>query len=107
MRAGITPVDFWEMSIDEVELLIEQKEIDKKNELYQLQDLATLISNRVAISLYGDEIPLITVEDIYPKLFEQEIVERKEAERKKQEELHKAHLTRFAQLHNARKKKGG
>lgn len=101
----MTSEKFWDMSLDEIDLYFEQIKINRKKELNDLQNLATLITNGVAICLNGsDKVEKITIYDMYEDIFEEDLIKAKEKQKQTDLELHKAKMNAFMDRFNARRK---
>lgn len=103
--AGVDPAFFWDLSLDEVDLFLKRKQIDKKERLMEMQTLANLIINGVAVILGGDKnAKLLDMTKLYPQLFEEDKLLAEEEEKKRQVELNKANMIAFMNRFNSRKK---
>lgn len=103
--AGVAPAFFWDLSLDEVDLFLKRKQIDKKERLMEMQALANLIINGVAVILGGDKnAKLLDMTKLYPQLFEEDKLLAEEEEKKRQVELNKANMIAFMNRFNSRKK---
>ncbi|MGY3775815.1 hypothetical protein [Helcococcus sueciensis] len=101
----MTSEKFWEMSLDEIDLYFEQIKINRKKELNDIQTLATLITNGVAICLNGsDKVEKISVYDMYEDIFEEDLMKAKEKQKQIDLEVHKAKMNAFMARFNARRK---
>ncbi|MFM1581209.1 hypothetical protein ABGF48_03260 [Helcococcus bovis] len=96
------------MSLDELDLFLEKRKLDKIERLQELDLLSILINDRISISFSGKKIQYRGVMEYYPELFNN-LDEEVEKERINNElRLHQAQMLAFAQRHNSkRKKKGG
>lgn len=104
---GITEVDFWDMTIAEINRYIESKIRVKKakdqEKAYFDYTLADLIGRSVA-RIYSSSNRLPDIAEAYPKLFDSE-----EMKRKKQEQidnLSAARFKQFAQTYNNKREEG-
>ena len=98
---GITELDFWDMTIGEVERAVESK---KRVEKAKMQDRATLdyilsdLIGRSIARLYSSSATMPEIQDVYNNIFDE-----KEIEEKKQEktlELSALRFKQFAQSYN-------
>lgn len=105
VKSGMTSEEFWNMSLDEIDLYFEELKLKRKKELNDLQILATLITNGVAICLNGsDKVEKISVYDLHKELFEDDIKQAEEERIKKELEMHKAQMTAFMNRFNKSRK---
>lgn len=71
----------------------------------EMQALANLIINGVAVILGGDKnAKLLDMTKLYPQLFEEDKLLAEEEEKKRQVELNKANMIAFMNRFNSRKK---
>lgn len=97
--------EFWNMSLDEIDLYFEAKKNERKKELNDLQILATLITNGVALVLGGsDKVEKVTVYDLNKDLFEDDIRRAEEEQKERELRLHKAKMDAFMESFNSRRK---
>lgn len=101
----MTSESFWNMSLDEIDLYFAQIKINRKKELNDIQTLATLITNGVAICLNGsDKVEKLLVYDMYEDIFKEDLIDAKEKQKQVDLELHKAKMNAFMARFNARRK---
>lgn len=101
VKSGMTSEQFWNMSLDEIDLYFEQEKVKRKKELNDIQTLATLITNGVALVLNGsDKVEKITVYDLNKELFEDDLEKAEEERRQKEIEIHKARMNAFMNRFN-------
>lgn len=93
------------MSLDEIDLYFEYKTKEKKEELNNIQTLATLITNGVAIVLNGqDKVKPLSIYDIHKELFEDDLKRAEEERVKKELEINKARMNAFMNRFNSGRK---
>jgi hypothetical protein len=101
---GIKEIEFWEMTVAELERSIASKQrVDKIREKEKAAHnyiLASLIGKNIMSVMSNNSIP--TIEEIYPSLFDDEIQARKEEKEAQQTELSIIRLKQFAKFHNAK-----
>lgn len=104
---GVKPSEFWDLSIDEIEIIVKQankmKEEQLKVDLSVAYHQAVFIRNFIA-NYMDSKVEIPTLYESYPELFKKEL----EAERKQKIESelasHKAKMIAFAHEHNRRRK---
>lgn len=105
MDSGGDPVEFYMYSLDELNMILQAKQTQKKYELLRVQDLATLVVTGVA-SLFSKDVKNKTILDLYPNFFEDEVQQQKEAQKENETQLYKAKMDLFMQRMNAKRKRG-
>lgn len=103
--SGGDPVEFYMYSLDELNMILQAKQTQKKYELLRVQDLATLVVTGVA-SLFSKDVKNKTILDLYPNFFEDEVQQQKEAQKENETQLYKAKMDLFMQRMNAKRKRG-
>lgn len=102
--AGVKPDDFWQMSLDEIYLYSRSIKEEKKKELNNIQTLATLITNGVALVLNGsDKVKPIDVYKMHRELFKEDIKKAEKEEVERQLTLRKARMDAYMLARNKRK----
>lgn len=103
--SGGNPSEFYGYSLDELNMILQAKQTQKKHELLRVQDLATLMVTGVA-SLFSKDVKNKTILDLYPSFFEDEVQQQKEAQKESETQLYKAKMDLFMQRMNAKRKRG-
>lgn len=103
--SGGNPAEFYSYSLDELNMILQAKQTQKKHELLRVQDLATLVVTGVA-SLFSKDVKNKTILDLYPNFFEDEVQQQKEAQKENETQLYKAKMDSFMQRMNAKRKRG-
>lgn len=92
------------MSLDEIYLYSRSLKEEKKKELNNIQTLATLITNGVALVLNGnDKVKPIDVYKMNYELFKEDIEKAEKAEVDRQLTLRKARMDAYMLARNKRK----
>lgn len=101
----MSPNQFWEYSLDEVDLFFEAKIKRKKEDLLNVQTLATLVTNGVAVLLNGSKkVPQKTIYDLHKELFEDDLKRIEETQKENELRIHKARMDAFMNQMNSRRK---
>lgn len=104
---GISELDFWNMTIAELERLIESKKRTKKmkdqEKAYFDYTLADLIGRSVS-RIYNSSNRIPDISEAYPTLFDSEEIQEKKQEQK--DNLSAARFKQFAQAYNNKREEG-
>lgn len=99
LKCGIDPIEFWDYTIYELQIIIENYIETKTNEVKEKVALtynnASLIANFVCRGLNGDKIPSLS--ELYPEMFAEQV---KPEEEDKALQLYKEQFLDFANGHN-------
>lgn len=94
---------FLTSSLVEIEMFLKHRKQSKKERLYELQLLSSLIINGVGV-LLGATKELKDITDFAPEFFAEEKI--KETRQEKELAMHKAKMQQFMLLHNSKLKEG-
>lgn len=106
LDSGISEWDFWDMTLAELERLIESKARVKKREEQERASFDYILADLIGRSIsriYSSSAKMPEMNEVYPSLFDsQEIQEKKQD---KQDELSALRFKQFAQAYNKKMSK--
>lgn len=106
LDSGISEWDFWDMTLAELERLIESKARVKKREEQERASFDYILADLIGRSIsriYSSSAKMPEMNEVYPSLFNsQEIQEKKQD---KQDELSALRFKQFAQAYNKKMSK--
>lgn len=110
MDIGIREIEFWEMTIAELDRAImswerNQKRIAQERAVYDYIS-ASLIGRSIA-SYFSNGVTMPEIEEIYPTLFNDERQKKKEQQEELKAQLSALRFRQFANSYNKRMNNGG
>ncbi len=103
IRCGIDPIQFWDYTIGELKLIVDNYVEDRNNEIKEKfaysYNNAALIASFVCRGLNGDRLP--PIHEIYPNMF----VDEEKVNEEKQNKMLSLYKEQFIDFANARNKK--
>ena len=108
LEYGISELDFWEMTIAELQRLVKAKNIIQKRELQQKASFDYIQANLIIAGIskvLDGKGELATLQEAYPELFDDIAEEQAKKLEEKKAELSVLRFKQFAQFHNDKHKK--